>query len=159
MGRHMGVLLTDGLLFAAIGLALWRGGLPERLFAGVLAAMYILDRVGHAVFGAFPIDIENLHLVIDLAAVPAIAILSTKARRFWPIFALSLQLLSATAHVGRLIDSATMRIPITIASVVPYPLMCITLMAGTIAHARRMRRREFDPSWRRSSAPAKRTKE
>ena len=150
----MRILLSGGLLLLAIGFGWWRGGAPERLFAAILAAIFVLDRIGHALFAGHPSDIANLHLVIDFAALPAIAVIAIEARRFWPIFALSLQLLSASSHVGRFLDQASIQLPVTIGSIVPFPAMCMTLVVGTFAHARRLRRRGYDPSWRRSSARA-----
>ena len=152
----MRLLLSNVLLANAIILAWWRGGGPERCFAAILAAMFLLDRLGHFILGDTGVGIERTHAVIDLAPLPAMMAIMVIARRLWPIWACSLQLLSAVAHLARPMDSKIPEIAVRFLAIAPFQLICLTLIGAVIAHRRRLAQRGYDPSWRRWSQKATR---
>jgi hypothetical protein len=147
----MRLIFSTALLALAIGMAVWRGGGPERSFAAILAAMFSLDRIGHLALGESGQSIEQMHAVLDLAALGAMATVMLAARRLWPIWACSLQLLSAVAHWARPLGERVPEIAVRILATAPFLLICLTLILAVAAHRLRLKRRGFDPSWRRWS--------
>lgn len=146
--------LIIGLSFVAAATAygLWRGGGPERWFSGILLAMLAVDRVGHVLLGQDSrAAIEGLHLVIDLAGFGAMAMVMIRARRIWPIWACSLQLLSLVSHATRILNGELPPLIPAILAIAPSYLICASLILGTFSHQRRLRRRGSDPCWRNSS--------
>jgi hypothetical protein len=145
-------LIIYTVLFALVVIyALVRGGGPERLFASILTAMLVVDRVGHAVLGETSRSaINGLHFVIDLGSFAAMMAVMIWSRRFWPIWACSLQLLSLASHVTRMLDARLPPVITAILGIAPNYLICVCLMLGTVLHRLRLRRRGSDPSWRSS---------
>ena len=139
------------LWFAAIGLGFWRGGSPERVFAAILAAMFLLDRTGHLLLGNRPdLPVDLLHMVIDLAVFVAMCSVSLKARRYWPLWASSCQLISLFTHLGWALETRLPPAVYLVVNIAPSYLIFLSVIGGTLMHRRRMARRGADPSWKNS---------
>lgn len=150
----MRLIIGMALLAAVVGLALLRGGAPERYFAFILVAMLLVDRAGHQLLGNDNLAaIHILHLVIDLASFGAMMAVMIAARRIWPIWACSFQLLSLASHVTRALGAKLPAIVPSILGIAPSYGIYLTLVVATLLHARR-KRRGSDPSWRTSLRPA-----
>ncbi|WP_019833045.1 hypothetical protein [Sphingomonas sp. PR090111-T3T-6A] len=86
-------LIFDTLLLVALIAAIWRGGTIERLGA----ALCILATVLTVVSSPLRIRFQGVRLdllTIDLATLLAFVALARASRRFWPIWAAGLQMLS-----------------------------------------------------------------
>ena len=67
----MRIALFLGFLAVAICYAAWRGGGPERVMAGIAAAMVGLDQLLHAFVPPNFLSIDSGHLAIDLFGAAA----------------------------------------------------------------------------------------
>jgi hypothetical protein len=151
----MRLIIGMGFFALAVGYALLRGGGPERWFAGVQLGMLLIDRAGHGVLGnAAQGAIDNLHLFIDLAGFGGMVLVMIRARRLWPIWACSFQLLSLASHAIRVLSARLPPVIPAILGIAPNYLICVSLIVGTALHQARRRRRGSDPSWRSSSPRA-----
>jgi hypothetical protein len=145
----MRLVLGLGFFAFAVGFALLRGGAPERWFAAVLVAMLIVDRAGHPFLEATGLaSIDTLHLAIDLVSFGAMLLLMVRARRFWPIWACSFQLLSLVSHATPVLSAQLPPVVPAILGIAPNYLICASLVLGTVLHRVRCRRHGSDPPWR-----------
>lgn len=145
------MLLVLGYLlwFAAIGLGFWRGGGPERIFAAILAAMFLLDKSGHLLLGNRPdLAVDLMHMVVDLAVFMAMGSVSLKARRYWPLWACSCQLISVFTHLGWALQTMLPAAVYHVVDIAPSYLIFLSVICGTITHRRRLAKRGADPSWK-----------
>lgn len=145
--------LIVGMAFfaAAVGFALLRGGAPERWFASVLVAMLIVDRAGHPFLDATGLaSVASLHLFIDLASFGAMVLVMIRARRLWPIWACSFQLLSLASHATSMMSAGLPPVIPAILGIAPNYLICASLVLGTVLHQARRKRHGSDPPWRTS---------
>ncbi|MET0251539.1 MAG: hypothetical protein ABW203_05105 [Novosphingobium sp.] len=151
----MRVIIGLAFLGLVVALAFWRGGKPEKLFAAVLLAMLVLDRIGHGLLHHDrPAAIEALHLTIDLTSFVSMMAVMIYARRFWPIWACSFQLLSVSTYPLLVLDARLPTVVQTMLAVAPNYLINATLLVGIVCHQVRLRRFGSDPSWRTSSPRA-----
>ena len=151
----MRLIIGMGFFAFAVGYGLLRGGGPERWFAGVLVGMLLVDRAGHLLIGdSAPEAIDILHLVIDLASFGGMVVVMVRARRLWPIWACSFQLLSLASHATRILSAQLSPVIPAILGIAPNYLICASLIVGTALHQVRRKRRGNDPSWRSSSPRA-----
>lgn len=147
----MVAIISYILLVVAIVLALWRGGGPERVFVTILTTMFLLDRAGHVLLAdRTEAAFDHLHLVIDQAAFAAMVGVSLKARRYWPLWASSCQLISLFTNLGWAIDTRLPQGVYLAVGIAPSYLISSALIWGTLMHWRRLARRGADPSWRGS---------
>jgi hypothetical protein len=145
----MRLILGMGFFTFAVGYALLRGGSPERLFAAVLVAMLLVDRAVHPFLEAGDTDaIDTLHLAVDLVSFGAMLLVMIRARRFWPIWACSFQLLSLASYATLAMSARLSPAAPAILAIAPNYLICASLMVGTALHRARCRRLGSDPPWR-----------
>lgn len=139
--------------FLAIGLGFSRGGAPERIFAAILAAMFLLDRAGHLLLAGCPrATIDHMHLVVDLCVFVAMLSVSLATRRYWPLWASSCQLISVFTHLGWALETRLPWAIYLVVDIAPSYLIYLAVICGTWMHRRRLSRRGVDPAWRDSSA-------
>ena len=151
----MRLMLGFGFYAIAIGFALIRGGRPERWFAGVMISMLMIDRLGHLLLGDLNRGaINSLHLVIDLVSFGGMVLVMMRARRLWPIWACSFQLLSLASHATRAMSAKLPPVIPDMLGIAPSYLICASLITGTVLHRARLKRHGNDPSWRSSSRRA-----
>ena len=147
----MFAIFSYGLLFAAIGFGFWRGGGPERSVASILAAMFLLDRAGHLLLAdRNAATFDHLHLTIDAAGFASLVAVSLKARRYWPLWASSCQLISVFTHIGWTLETKLPQAVYLVVDIVPSLLISFALFQGTWMHRRRLTRRKIDQSWKDS---------
>jgi len=135
------------LLVIALVLAFWRGGAPERCGAGVVLAMVLVQFGGESVLPSSFRSVDPTSLMADAVGTAGFGVLALQARRIWPLWATSLQLLSLSAHFARWADIG---IPPTVYAVMrgtPTFLALAAIAIGTILHLWRERRHGDDPSW------------
>lgn len=89
-------------LFVICALAVWRGGLEERLAAGANLLAWVLTRL---VFADGSELIQWPVLAIDTAFLVLLMWIALRTRRHWPLFAAGFQLLGVVTHLARAADA------------------------------------------------------
>lgn len=130
--------LQLAILAIAVLYAWQRGGSHERAVAATLAAMAVSDPIYHALFGYRTLQtIDPGHLVIDLGAFTALALVALREGRLWTIFAASAQLISLLSHVLRLLHVDMGPMIYAILTRAPSYLLLTLLLTGTLLQHRR----------------------
>lgn len=127
--------------------AVWKGGAPERWGAGVIVAMTLTQAASMWLHPSRYIAVDPGPLLTDLVGMAGFAVLALEARRVWPIWATSLQLLSLSAHFARWADIAIPPQVYAVMRSAPTFGALVAIFIGTVLHLHRMRRRGFDLSW------------
>lgn len=135
------------ILVLSIGLALWRGGAPERIGAAVFIAMAGFQAVAMQILPSHFVRVDPDSLITDLIGFVGFGYLALEARRIWPIWATALQILSLSAHFARWADVAIPPLVYAIMRGAPTFGAAIAILAGTILHMHRRRRHGCDHSW------------
>lgn len=150
----MRIALFLAFLAVAVGYAAWKGGGPERVMAGIAAAMVGADQLLHLFVPPSFASLDAGHLAIDLFGASSTFMLALWAHRFWPMCVAVLHLAPLFAHTSRLIDvglhpAAYLAMQVTTS----WPVPAILILA-TWRHQRRLARGEREPSWQISSRPS-----
>lgn len=146
-------------LSMAIGYAIWKGGMPERVMAAILIAMALMDQALHVFIPAHFATVDTGHLAIDLLAAASTISLAIVAHRFWPMAAAVLQILPLLAHFSRALDLSTHPIAYLTMQVASSWLLPPLLALGTWRHRLRLQRNGRDPSWQISLKSSSRSME
>ncbi len=138
------------LLLSSTAFAIWKGGTPERIAAGLYWMAWLATLVANPVAMNRWRTVEIGYLLIDLFLLIALTLLALRANRHWPMAAVSLQLIIVVGHVAKMIDPTLLGSAYAIMSVFwPY-LQLILLAGGTWIHWRRTRIQGAVASWSRS---------
>ena len=146
----MRIAIYMSLWFIATGYAVLRGGEPERAGAACLAWL----TAGTFIFRPFvKMNLVSLDLgtfAVDAIALVALLVLALQANRSWPLWACSAQLIAVLAHIIRSVEVEIA--PGAYATMIKAPsyIQCITLIIGTMAYRRALRRIGSVASWRTS---------
>ncbi|MCJ2183828.1 hypothetical protein MTR62_14160 [Novosphingobium sp. 1949] len=135
------------LLVVSPGLAAWKGGEPERLGGLVILAMWGLQSFGEYFLPSRFSTVDPVAFCSDLVGTLGFGFIALHARRVWPLWAASLQLLSLSAHFARWADIGIPKIVYALMRGGPTFVVMLVLLAGTLAHWRRMRRVAVDHPW------------
>lgn len=135
------------LLIVAVALAFWQGGAPERWGAAVVLAMALLQVGGESLLPSGFTSVDPLSLMTDVVGAAGFGVLALQARRIWPLWATSLQLLSLSAHFARWADIDIPPIVYAVMRGTPTFLALSAIALGTVLHVLRKRRHGDDPSW------------
>lgn len=138
-----------GLLVLAVSLALWKGDKPERLGALIILQMTLLQFASLAFKPRVYSDIDLASAVIDLLGLVGFGVLATYAKRVWPIWAASLQLLSLISHFVRQADREAEPMVYVAMKSGPTFLALLALLIGTLMHIRRSKRTSPGSPWKR----------
>lgn len=144
-----------GTLALVALLALWKGGAPERAGVALLLGMLALNLIGRLFGPPVYASVDLLALADDFAGFVGFAWLAYHARRFWPIWAAALQLLSLAGHFARAFEQKTGSLVYALMKSGPTYLLFLILLAGTLLHWRRVVRRRQANSSRTSDGTAK----
>lgn len=94
-------LLFTVAIFGACGVALWRGGWPERSAAvAIFAAASATPLVQSSLFASPEYGI----LAVDLLLLGWLGLLALVTDRFWPLWATGFHLVGTIIHVARMVD-------------------------------------------------------
>ena len=135
------------VLIFSVGLALWKGGAPERLGALVFVLMAVVQALVMVFIPSQFTRVDLDSLVTDLIGFLGFGYLALEARRFWPIWAASLQILSLSAHFARWADIGIYPIVYAVMRGAPTFGVAVAIFIGTILHWHRLRRHGWDRSW------------
>ena len=145
------------LMLASLGLALWKGGEPERAGALVLVAMWALQSLGVNFLPSRFIAVDPVAFLSDLVGTLGFGAIALNARRFWPLCATALQVLSLSAHFARWADLAIPKLVYALMRSGPTFVVLSVLLIGTVLHLRRLHRDGVDRSWQDWSRGAARS--
>lgn len=118
--------------------AIRRGGPPERTVAWMLLAA-----MAASIAGGLPASryraVAEWQLSIDIALFAGLAIVASRANRFWPLWLAALQLIAIGVHVVRWADPFLLPYAYYKSfEKIAYP-MCLALVLGTYHYLRRQR--------------------
>jgi hypothetical protein len=155
------VLLTAfySIMAASLGFAWIRGGRAERVGVVLVVGMAVF-RISSELFApARFATLDLLSLIEDLAGFAGFTWIGLRARRYWPLWAAALQLLSLGAHFARAVDLGVHPMIYSIMKSLPTLMVCLVIAVGAATYRRRRKRAlsqgsAGDPglaSWRRHS--------
>jgi hypothetical protein len=135
------------LLTATCSYALWRGGPPERIAAGIiLAAVFASGLVASSYRGAFAQREVGIFLV-DLMMFGAATVLALRAERFWPLCLAALLGLGAQLQLlSWLAPESGRQVYKVLHALNAYPVLLV-LAAGTWRHRGLLAATGADASW------------
>lgn len=148
--RQVRIAIYMTLWLIASGYAILRGGEPERAGAAILVWL----TAGTFIFRPFVkmnlVDLDLGTFAVDLIALIALLVLALRANRSWPLWACSAQLIAVSAHLVRWVNLEIA--PGAYATMIKAPsyIQCITLIIGTMAYQKALRRDGSVTSWRTS---------
>jgi hypothetical protein len=116
-------------LVAVSGLALWRGGWPERVVAVLWAVGWLISR------GVYNydnwVDPQWSVLAVDAILLAAFFVLAAKTDRNWVLFAAAFQLLNVITHVAMMVDHSVRARAYVYGLVIWSYMVLFSLAAGT----------------------------
>lgn len=127
------------LLTFALGLALVRGGAPERLIAAILALTAAIDFAIVTMVGPARETQDIRILTLDIILSISITVIALHAERIWPMVVAALLIVGAELQVGVWLAPTHEQQVYRIAhGLSAYPIL-IVLLAGTVRHMMRTR--------------------
>lgn len=129
--------------------ALRYGGGPERLLAGLMLLIDVVDHFQHRIFG--PADFVHLdpgHFTLDSITLVGMMWVALRANRMWPLPACSLQLVSVSGHFAVSAPLAGLNQAYWAMSIVPGWLQTALVIVGIFLHAKRNGRFGHYRDWR-----------
>ena len=136
------------LLLLVFGL--WKGGAPERILAGTLFGMVVVDQSYHAMFG-FASDLTTVdlwHMSLDTVALAAMVWVALSSNRFYPLVLAAAQVVAFTAHLVRALVEPISSLSYYLLSAMPFLFQILFLALGLSRHVIRMRGHGPYPDWR-----------
>jgi hypothetical protein len=144
MPHYMAFLI---LFLGSMAYALWKGGAPERIAAGVTLAGVILTGIAqmHEAhrYATVQWGVAMADLFI-LTGFLAVALLST---RYWPMWLAALQIIQLCSDFAKLLPGVVELTYAMASSLIGYPVALIIAVA-TVRHRMRTARFGLQPSWR-----------
>ncbi|WP_156135421.1 hypothetical protein [Novosphingobium malaysiense] len=135
------------LLALAVPVAVWKGGTPERFGAAAILFMWGLQSVGDRILPSGWTSVDTFSFLSDVTGFLAFGYLALEARRIWPLWATSLQILSLSAHFARWADITIHPMVYAVMRGAPTFGALIAILLGVLFHLRRLRRDGSDPAW------------
>jgi hypothetical protein len=155
------VLLTAfyGFVAATLGFAWIKGGRAERLGVVLVLGMALFRISAGAVSQARFHTVDPLSLVEDVIGFAGFTWIGLRARRYWPLCAAALQLLSLGAHLARMLRPNVDPVVYAFMKSLPTLLVCLAIAVGAALYHRRRKRASSmvstgsatPGSWRRHS--------
>lgn len=127
-------VLIGSSLFAWI-----KGGWPERAGAALIVLMVLIRAVTLPFVSAKYQTIDVQAVFQDLISLVGFVAIAIRARRFWPICAAALQLLTLGAHFARQVLPQIDLWTYALMKTGPTFLVLLTLVGGTMCFCRRKR--------------------
>ena len=140
--------LSTGFVLITCVLAFVKGAGPEKAGALVLLGMLVADPVVHLIAQEQYLQVDVGHLAIDILAWLGFFVIALRARRFWPLWASSLQSIALVAHITRAIDIGIDPLAYAIFKTGFSYGIVLCVILGSIRHAKWIRSANNRPSWR-----------
>lgn len=144
---HPSIVAFFAIAAIASGLALWKGGQPERYAAAVflftVGLQFLLYQLSHPRLS----EVDAVSLLTDLILVTGFSAIALNAKRIWPLWAAALQLLSLSSHFPRFVDNEILAPVYAIMSSSPTGVVLLLMIVGTVGHQRRLAKTGHDPDW------------
>ncbi|MCJ1959108.1 hypothetical protein [Novosphingobium mangrovi (ex Hu et al. 2023)] len=141
------------ILFLA---ALRWGAVPEKLVAGLLAAMIVFHVGYHSLVGGAIVlaGVDLGHVAIDLALLVALGAVALHANRVYPLWLTAAQLISVFSYAYRYLDGEGQlgRGPYDVMATLPFYLCVLFAWVGFVRHVLRRRHHGDYPSWSAATA-------
>lgn len=146
-----------GLYALFFVLALAKGAAPERLCAGILLFMPIVDHLHHFAIGGSVLyrKVDVGHMAIDVLVFCALLPVALRSNRFYPLWLGGAQIISISAHLYRMAIVEIDRIAYDVMQVMPSYIQLVAMGLGLAFHMSRQKRLGSYPSWRRSFGPSR----
>ena len=141
-------IVTILLIGIAISFALVKGGPPEKTVAWIILLQVLVGLVGHQLASFHYSKIDVVSALTDFIGLVSFFLVAIFARKAWPLWVTSLQLIALMAHAIRGLDIPIHQIAYAIIRWAPSDLIPMTLIIGTANHLRKKRRGDNSPSWR-----------
>lgn len=131
-----------GVFYSTMALALlfawWKGGAPEQAGALLIFVSSLTQWVlSETLLQPRYASIDLLPLAIDLLGLVGFAWIGFFAKRYWPLWASALQLLSVAGHFVRALDPAMAPWAYSLMKTTPTYFIFVTLIVGTALQWRR----------------------
>ena len=141
------ILAFIAILILSVSFALVRGGGPEKWGAMVIVTMTMIQ-VGSRFFEHQRFhSVDLTSVIVDAYGVIGFGAIALYARRAWPIWATSLQILSLSSHFARQADAEVSPMVYALMKSSPTFFVLLALFVGAVAHRRRLRVHGKDPGW------------
>lgn len=136
-------------------LSLWRGGGPERILAGTMFAMVVLDQGYHAMFGFASnlTAVDPWHMALDTVALASMVWVALLSNRFYPLVMAAAQVVAFTAHLVRALVEPISSLSYYLLYAMPFWFQMFLLGAGLVRHAMRQHKQGPYPDWRPGHMP------
>lgn len=139
---------------------LWKGGAPERLGVASIVALGVFQLTVEMLFPSKFVTVDVSSLGADIIGFLGFGALALHARRIWPLWATSFQLLCLGAHFARWASISISREAYAVARGAPTALIILLMLGATMLCIRARRRGQVDRPWqdwgdiaRQSDAP------
>lgn len=148
------VILVLVISASVIGFAVWRGGKPEMLGAGVVVFNLLIDPMVRAVVGQWDFStFSSSRFVVDLVEFGLLFSLALHANRVWPIFSAASQLVAVGGSLAVLESGGGMQIAYWAITQLPLFGQLAALAFGTFFHLRRQAAIGPYRDWRATYSP------
>lgn len=141
------------ILTGTILLALFKGGSAERQGAVVLCIMALTQYPLSIILPPTYQTVDLASLVTDLIGVIGFGAIALTSKRFWPLWAASLQLLSCSAQFARAVQPQIEGLVYAVMKSAPSGIIIVMIATATISAMRRRksanlasRQADLDPS-------------
>lgn len=144
---HVEIALFYVVFFGGLPLAAWFGGAPERWGVAAFIAMLVVHALPYGLV-VDPIfhSVDLVVLFSDITALAVFTAIALNARRIWPLFAASLQLISVLGHFARGVTDI-IGLSYLLLNSVPTMMVLLLVLAGAAMHQYRLHLRGEDPDW------------
>lgn len=145
-------------VYLLLFLVAWRrGDAPERILAGIMLGMVVVDRIYHLGRGSDLLvyyGVDVVHLAIDMSSLLGIGYVALHANRFYPLWIGGAQIIAFSSHFYRLGNVGIHTTAYQVMSIIPSYVQLLAMALGLACHMRRQKIRGNYPSWRRYSGPS-----
>jgi hypothetical protein len=138
------------LIAGTVAVAFVRGGGPERAIALVLLASFLFQTAGRAIIPASFDTVDAVRLSTDLLTTIGLILVAVRAKRFWPLPVVSMQIIMTGAHFARAIEVDISRWSYVLMSTGLSYAMLALVWLGVKHHQQRLRQVGHDPCWQTS---------
>ena len=147
MTLYPSIIAFYALFTVSVLFALAKGGWPERLGAAAYLALASVQIGVSFILPFFYDKVDGVGFFADLLSLAAFGAIALSAKRIWPLWAASLQLLAIASHFARWAQIAIEPYVYSLMKTVPTASTLVAMAVGTYFHQRRLKKFGYDPDW------------